>query len=141
MRNMKRVFRFWKIILLDSLGVALMILAILASPLPGPGGIPLFIVGLSVLGINHDWAKRYIDNIQDYVKKLTDKVFNDDPYTQIGHDITSPLMVLGGAFLLWRHSAPWLISLGIFMFFTGCATFLANRNRWKRFKQYLKRKK
>jgi membrane-bound ClpP family serine protease len=62
---MKRLLRFWKIVVLDVLGVALMILAVLTGWLPGPGGIPLFIIGLSLLAINHEWAERYIDLLKN----------------------------------------------------------------------------
>lgn len=137
--NMKKILGFWKVIVLDTLGVAVMIAAILTGWLPGPGGVPLFILGLSLLAINHEWAKRYIHKIQDYIKKLSDQVFSDDPYQQLGYDIICPLMIAGGGFLLWRYSAPWLVSVGIFLVFTGIVTILGNRGRWQRFKKWFKR--
>lgn len=41
------------------LGCFLMILAPIASPLPGPGGIALFVIGLGLALRNSLWAKRH----------------------------------------------------------------------------------
>jgi len=136
---MKRMLKLWKVIILDSVGVILMIAALLTGWLPGPGGIPLFVLGLSLLAINHDWAQRYIDNLQDYVKKLSDQIFNQNPTVQMAYDVISPLMIIGGAFLLWNHSAAWKVSLGIFLVFSGITILLGNRHRWRRLKKLLKK--
>jgi len=136
---MNKVLKFWKVVILDTLGVALMIAALLTGWLPGPGGIPLFILGLSLLAINHDWAQRYIDNLQDYVKKLSDQIFNQNPTVQMTYDVISPLMVIGGALLLWSHSAAWKVSLGIFLLFSGITILLGNRHRWQQLKKHFKK--
>lgn len=39
-------------------GLALMALAIITGPLPGPGGIPVFLLGLAVLASEFEWAHR-----------------------------------------------------------------------------------
>lgn len=39
------------------LGVLLMIAAIITGPLPGPGGIPLFLAGLAVWASEFEWAQ------------------------------------------------------------------------------------
>lgn len=49
----------------DILGVICILLAFLLGPLPGPGGIPLLIAGLSLLSIHNPWAK----NLLDYARK------------------------------------------------------------------------
>lgn len=132
---MKRIFRFWKIILLDTLGVVLMIAAVLTGWLPGPGGIPLFIIGLSLLAIHHDWAKRYIDILRKYADRLGDFVFINNPKLQMFYDVVSPLAIGLGIFLLFRHSAVWVVSVGIFLTFIGITFFLGNRNRWQKLKR------
>ena len=132
--------KFLEIIVLDTLGVLFMVAAIATGWLPGPGGIPLFILGLSLLAINHEWAKRHIDRVQDYVNKLNDMVFVQDKDVQLAYDIICPLMVVGGAYLLWQHSAPWTVSIGIFLVFASITVLLGNRKRWQRFRKRLKRK-
>lgn len=56
--------RLLRIILTDVLGVTMMIVAPLIGWLPGPGGIPLFIAGLGLLSINHQWAKRLLEYLK-----------------------------------------------------------------------------
>lgn len=41
-------------------GVLLMTTAVLTGWLPGPGGIPLFLVGLAVLASEFEWAHRLL---------------------------------------------------------------------------------
>lgn len=41
-------------------GVALMVIAALTGWLPGPGGIPLFLIGLAVLASEFEWAHRLL---------------------------------------------------------------------------------
>ncbi|MBA3758424.1 hypothetical protein H0X10_02220 [Candidatus Saccharibacteria bacterium] len=137
---MKRVLRFWKVFIFDLVGIALMILAILTGWLPGPGGIPLFILGLSVLAIHHDWAQKYIDQLKDYVDSLGDKIFVEDKDVQLAYDIICPVMVAGGIYLLWLHNATWQITLGIILLFTGVTVLIGNRKRWQRFIAKFKRK-
>ncbi|MES2971131.1 MAG: hypothetical protein V4702_02295 [Patescibacteria group bacterium] len=135
---MRRVMRFWKVIIFDALAVVLMILAALTSPLPGPGGIPLLILSLTLLAVHHAWAKRYIDLLKKHADKLGDYIFVKNPKIQLAYDILAPPLVLLGAFWLQRHSALWMISLGLFAVFTGITFLLGNRDRYKRIKQSMK---
>lgn len=135
---MNRLFRFWRIIVFDTLGVAFMILAVLTGWLPGPGGIPLFIIGLSLLAVNHDWAERYIDLLKKYADRLGDVVFVKNPRIELLYDAIAPFGVAAGVFLLWRHSAIWMISLGIFLFFISITFLLGNRGRWAKLRRKIK---
>lgn len=115
-----------------------MVLALLTGWLPGPGGVPLFIIGLSMLAINHDWAQRYIDLLKKYADRLGDFVFVKNPRVELFYDVIAPFGVAVGALLLWKHSAIWMISLGIFLFFIGITFLLGNRGRWAKLKSKLK---
>lgn len=137
---MLRILRFWKIILLDTLGVLLMIAALLTGWLPGPGGIPLFLVGLSLLAIHHDWAQKYIDKIKDFANSIGDQIFVEDKDVQLIYDIICPPMVAGGVYLLWLHNATWQITVGIFMIVTGVTILAGNRQRIKKLRNRFKRK-
>lgn len=135
---MKRIIRFWKIIILDTLAVIFMLGAIATGWLPGPGGIPLFIIGLSLLAINHTWAERYIDLLKKHADRLGDIIFI--PKLQLFYDIFAPALLGFGIWLLVRHSATWTISLGVSLSFLGVTFFLGNRGRWAKLKQLLKHK-
>ncbi len=47
-------------IVVGIVGVTLMVAALLTGWLPGPGGIPLFLVGLAVLASEFEWAHRLL---------------------------------------------------------------------------------
>lgn len=134
---MKKIIRFWKIIVLDILGVVFMIAALLTGWLPGPGGIPLFIVGLSLLAINHEWAERYIDVLKEYADKLGDLVFIEKPGVQRAYDIAAPLLIAGGLALVYYRNALWMLTAGVFLTFVGVTFFLGNRHRYREYKKKL----
>lgn len=131
---MKRPFRFWKVLIFDVVGVALMLLAIATGWLPGPGGIPLFIIGLSILAIHHEWAQKYIDKIRDYVDNIGNWIFTENKSIQLAYDLICPLTLIGGGYLLWLHHAPWQITLGIFLIITSVTLLIGNRKRFHKLK-------
>lgn len=49
---------------LVGLGVAIVALGVVIAPLPGPGGLPVIVVGLMVLLRNSFWAKRQFVRFQ-----------------------------------------------------------------------------
>jgi hypothetical protein len=49
---------------LIGLGLAIVALGVLIAPLPGPGGLPVIVVGLMVLLRNSFWAKRQFVRFQ-----------------------------------------------------------------------------
>lgn len=114
-----------------------MIAALLTGWLPGPGGIPLFIVGLSLLAINHEWAERYIDVLKEYADKLGDLVFIEKPGVQRAYDIATPLLIAAGLALVYYRNALWMLTAGVFLTFVGVTFFLGNRHRYREYKKKL----
>ena len=112
-----------------------MLLAIATGWLPGPGGIPLFIIGLSILAIHHDWAQKYIDKIKDYVEYIAKQVFTEDKDVQLAYDIICPFMVIGGIYLLLLHNDLCQITVGIFLVVTGVTILSGKRKRFQNFKK------
>ncbi len=136
--HMITIFKFWKVVVLDIIGALFMLFAIATGWLPGPGGIPLFIIGLSLLAINHTWAQKYLDMLKKYADKIGDLVFVQNNKIQIAYDVLSPILILSGAALLISHASIWMISLGIMSLFLGITLFLGNRNRWEKIKKTFK---
>lgn len=136
---MARIPKAVEIIILDVLGVILMILALLTGWLPGPGGIPLFIIGLSLLAINHEWAEKYIALLKQNAHRLGEIIFVKNKTVQILYDLFAPILLVFGIYLVWLHSPLWTITPGVFMVFLSITLFLGNR-RWKRLKVFLKHK-
>ncbi len=50
------------------IGFAFIILAGLTGWLPGPGGIPLFLIGIAILSTEFKWAKKIRDMVLDLLK-------------------------------------------------------------------------
>lgn len=51
-------------------GSLLILAAGLTGWLPGPGGIPLFLVGIAVLATEFEWAQRVRDTIIGWIEAL-----------------------------------------------------------------------
>ncbi|PID51046.1 MAG: hypothetical protein CR980_00470 [Propionibacteriales bacterium] len=49
---------FWYRIGVAIAGVVVMLAAIVSGPLPGPGGIPLFLIGVAILASEFSWARK-----------------------------------------------------------------------------------
>jgi len=130
---MARIKHYAQLIVLDTLAVICMIAAILTGWLPGPGGIPLFIVGLSLLAVNHEWARKYIDMLRDYADRLGDLIFL--PKLRLFFDILAPALIVTGIILVVYNTSLLMLSAGIFGIALGLLLILGNRDRWKRIKQ------
>jgi len=140
--NMKKIIKFWQIVLIDALGVIFIVGAALTGWLPGPGGIPLFIVGLSLFAINHDWAQKYIDLAKQYADHISDLIFLDKKAFRVGYDILAPILLIAGVTSVYtRGNSKFLLGLGIFMTFMGITVFLGNRSRYKKLKAKITAKK
>lgn len=137
--GMTRVKHYIQLIIFDTLAVICMIGAILTGWLPGPGGIPLFIIGLGLLAINHEWAERYIDMLREYADKLGDLIFT--PRLRVFFDLLAPTLLIWGAYIVLDMFQPWTKAVGVFMISMGVLVFFGNRNRWKRLKQKVKKKR
>ncbi|MGL4173469.1 MAG: PGPGW domain-containing protein [Actinomycetota bacterium] len=61
----RRIYRFG----VGFVGVFLILLAGATGWLPGPGGIPLALVGLAVLASEFDWAARLLDRVKSWLKR------------------------------------------------------------------------
>lgn len=138
---MAKVKHYFQLIVFDTLAIICMIGAIATGWLPGPGGIPLFIIGLSLLAINHEWAERYIEILRRYADKLGNIIFT--PRLRVFFDVVTLLLLILGTALVYAQNAIWMISLGIFSLGMSLLLFLGNRNRWIKLKatitQYIKR--
>ncbi len=51
-------------------GLALVIISPFTGVLPGPGGIPIFLIGVAILSTEFEWAKRLRDWTLDKVQWL-----------------------------------------------------------------------
>lgn len=114
---------------LDFLGYLCLLLVILVGWLPGPGGIPLLVTGLSLLSINNKWAQRLLN----YVKLRSDSIrkifFPKNATIERNWDIFS-VVLLGFAFYLSMNTSELPLKVIATTLGVGSTTiFFFNRSR------------
>ncbi len=129
-----------KIIILDTLGVLLMLAGLAFGWIPGPGGLPLFLAGLGLLSINHEWARRWFAQLKKRGFKVKDKIFVDHSFVKAAYDLIAVILVLNGIYLLATSSRTLYLSIGMFALFAGVGLFLGNRQRLDNFIALFKHK-
>lgn len=127
-RNAKRI-------LTDIAGYGLIVLGVLLSPVPGPGGIPLIIGGLGLLSVNNEWARRVRSYLLDHGGKFVKLLFPPSALIQWLYDAVTVLLLALVAVLIWTRSHVWQISLATALFFLAIFVAAMNRERYARFKR------
>jgi hypothetical protein len=122
-RNTKRIA-------IDLAGYLLILVGIIISPVPGPGGIPVMIAGLGLLSINNKWAARLRDTILDNGGKLVKIAFPPNPLVQWLYDLLVVLLLAIVTILALKHAAIWEMSVAIGLFFFSIFVAAMNRDRY-----------
>ena len=122
---------------IDILGVLAIIAAAITSPIPGPGGIPLLILGLGLLATNHEWAENILISVKKHGMNLGDKVFSDKPIVKITLDIASIVLIAAAVLLVTHATRSILKTAAISLVFLGLLLFFGNRKRGQALKNSL----
>lgn len=130
-----------KALLIDLLGFTLILVAIPIGWLPGPGGIPLIILGLSLLATNHEWAERWIDKLKDEVEKASKRVSEADPVTKWAIDIFAAVALGGSLYLVMTTSRLSVLLWAASFAIMGVTLLATNQDRYKVIWRKLKRKR
>lgn len=130
-----------KAILIDILGFTLILVAIPIGWLPGPGGIPLIILGLSLLATNHEWAERWIDKLKDEVEKASKKVSQADPVTKWFIDIFAIIAIGASLYLVLRSTKLSILLWSVSFAIMGVTMLATNQDRYKKVWKKFKRKR
>lgn len=130
-----------KAIIVDILGFTLILAAIPLGWLPGPGGIPLVILGLSLLATNHEWAERLLERVKKHAGKAAEKLTGSSPAAKWGIDILSIVFIAAAVYLLSAFTKNLTTTAGISFTAAGIVLLLTNQNRYARiWKKLTKRK-
>ena len=138
---MSSLKHYGKIILFDTLAGICFIGVALFGWLPGPGGIPLLIAGLSLLAVNHDWAERLLERTKLKGKYLKSYIFPDDPYVRHFYDIVSGALVISGLYIALNTDDRIISAIAVTILCFALLIFLFNRDRFDKFSTLFKRKK
>jgi hypothetical protein len=124
---------------IDVLGILAIIAAGIIGPLiPGPGGIPLLIIGLSLLANNHEWAERWLSVIKRQGVNISDKIFSDNPRTKIFLDIVSVLFIAIAVLVVTQATRSIFKTAALSFVIAALLLFFGNRGRWKNFKKKIR---
>jgi len=126
---MTRIKNLTKIILFDSLAVICFIGVVLFGWLPGPGGLPLFLAGLGLLAVNHEWAKRALDKVKNKTTHFRQVLFPNNPWVQYGYDFVASALFFVSMYLLLTTNNPFLISASLATVCFSLVILLFNRKR------------
>jgi hypothetical protein len=119
-----------KFIIIDILGFACIIGSVLLGWLPGPGGIPLLIIGLSLLANNHEWAERLLKKVKVEGLRVFDKIFDGSTKTKWIVDIISVAVITGAVLLIMSATRSVLKTAGISLLIAAFFMLLSNRRRY-----------
>jgi hypothetical protein len=119
----------FKRIAVDIAGYVCLILVPFVGWLPGPGGIPLLLLGLGLLSINNDWAKKMLHYVRQHSESLRDIFFPDKKLIQWAWDIFVILLVITAITIDITTSGIIFRGISIGTLALATTTFMFNRHR------------
>lgn len=124
-------------IAIDIAGGILVIISPITGLLPGPGGIPVFLAGLGLLAINHEWAHRLIELAATSWQQATAKIFQTNPLLSRAIDVLFGLIIVAAITLniVYDHPVIRIICFGFISF--SLLVLFTNQNRFTRIKRRL----
>lgn len=129
-----------KAIVIDILGFSLVIISPFLGWIPGPGGIPVLILGLSLLANNHEWAERILDRVKEHANKTAEKVGNASPAVRWAIDILGVVFIAGAVILVTQATRSIAITAAISLSLVAITLLLTNQNRYKKIWKKFRRK-
>lgn len=112
MSERKTLFALWRHIpsairkpLVLVAGMLFIVAAALTGWLPGPGGIPLFLVGIAILATEFVWAEKIRDFVLDLIKRLGRWLRRNPLLAAIGI-VLGTVSFAAAAYLIYRRVHP-----------------------------------
>lgn len=138
MSNFKR---YGKVVLFDSLAGLCFVGVILFGWLPGPGGIPLLLLGLGLLAVNHEWAEHWLNTAKHKGVSLKKWLFPDIGWIKYGYDIACVLAVIFGFYLIYGLQNRLFDAVGSVLMLSALFIFFLNRDRYDKLSAALSKRK
>lgn len=128
-------------IAIDIAGFGLMIISPFLGWLPGPGGIPLFVAGLGLVSLNHEWAERLLKDFEKKRVEFTEKYLMASRRVSRTIDICSIIVLCLGVYLAVTQKEFILRGLGLACITIPIIIIFSNQKRFERIAKSFKRKK
>jgi hypothetical protein len=137
---MNKIRKYGKIIIFDTLAILCFVGVILFGWIPGPGGIPLFILGLSLLAVNHDWAERWLETAKHKGVTFKKWLFPDIQWIRYSYDLLSITTFAAGTYALFNSETRFIEGAAVAVMIFSLFIFLINRDRFDKIADTFKRK-
>lgn len=128
-------------ILIDIAGFGLMIISPFLGWLPGPGGIPLFLAGLGLVSLNHEWARRLLKDFDKKRVEYTDKYLMSSPRVSFVIDLVCIALLCLGTFIVFTQDPLSLRAPGLGLISVTLIILVSNQKRFERLSKWLKQKR
>jgi hypothetical protein len=122
----------WQRILLDIAGFGLIIISPLTGVLPGPGGIPVFLAGLGLVALNHEWAAHLLRDFERRREVFVDRFLMASPGVSLMIDIACLSVFAFGAYGALYFESVIARGLSIACITISLFVLLSNQKRLER---------
>lgn len=129
----------WQRISIDLLGFLMLCAVPLVGWIPGPGGIPLLLGGLGLLSINHDWAKKLLEDVKTKGTSIYEIIFPQNKKIYFLYDAVGIIGLALSIFALTQVTRNLWQSLAIAAIFFMSGLLLANRRRLDKITEFIKK--
>ncbi|MFZ1323716.1 MAG: PGPGW domain-containing protein [Candidatus Saccharimonadales bacterium] len=127
---MSKLRKYSKLILFDTLALLCFIGVVLFGWIPGPGGVPLFLLGLGLLAANHDWAERWLETAKHKGVTFKKWLFPDIKWVRCTYDILTLALMAASVYLVAMYENRFIEAGAVFLGCSGLFVFLLNRDRF-----------
>ncbi|MGI9027441.1 MAG: hypothetical protein ACR2FM_01185 [Candidatus Saccharimonadales bacterium] len=141
MNKTKKERPLYQRLAIDIAGFGLMIISPFLGWLPGPGGIPLFLAGLGLVSLNHEWARNLLKDFERRRDEFTDKYLMSSPRVSLTIDVVFTLALIVGLFLAITQTPILLRGAGLFTTSISLIILLSNQKRFERIAKMFKKHK
>lgn len=125
----------------DILGVLMLIGSAMFGWLPGPGGLPLLIGGLSLLSINHEWARKLLHKVKQKGTSLYDIFFPNKAWVHWAYDIIGIVIASVAIYAITLETKNIVTTFAISAVFVSVGLLVSNRRRLEKISSLVTKKR
>lgn len=139
MPTKKKERPFYQRVAIDIAGFGLMIIAPFLGWLPGPGGIPLFLAGLGLVSLNHEWAENLLKDFEKKREYYTDKFLMADPRVSRAIDALCTVLIAGSSYIAVTTNSFLMRAAALGVLSISTIIILSNQKRFERLSAWFKK--